>query len=411
MFVNFDKVFNKKNQTEVKVPSAMIDYLNTQLPDGVKYIADTDGCKVVSEKESFTIGGFLYKPTPEQKKILGKNYSQDDLFKYFYNAQKPIPLELKKEGYILLNGQEFPIDRLSYNPYNPIKYVSGTTFIYPHPFPAPFPLTVSGNGFSRELIFKRIPNESVDIAVFESEKEKPLFVKYFINEIKHTLNVTFSFNLAYAKTIRDIVEATAIYNAFVDGKGALANQSIISQSDTSKIKKYDEDSLTFWKKVLNIEETLNLTFVPPENDIDFATMCLVEELYQNLINNQPIRKNRKIESIDGKWEMKSEEDIKSSIGEPLFFEFEGQSKFSLFEQDFELPCIIAIFNSKLVRYVLKNDKYTLYLDNESEDKKMYTSILNFAAVENLKTYKAEDNNQRITLFHNAKIIQEYFKKD
>lgn len=410
MFVNFDKVFNKRNETEIKVPSAMINYLNTQLPEGIKYVADKDGCKVVSEKESFTIGGFLYKPTSEQKKILGKNYSYDDLLKYFYNAQKPIPLELKKDGYILLNGQEFPIDRLSYNPYNPIKYVSGTVFIHPHPFPSPFPLTVSGNGFSRKLIFKRVPNESVNIAVFESEKDQPLMVKYFLDETKHTLNVTFSFNLSYVKTIRDIVEATAIYNAFVDGKGEIAKQQIVSQSDTSKIKKYDEDSLMFWKKVLSIEEVLDLKFTPPENDIDFGTMCLVEELYQNLINNEPIKKNRKIESIDGKWDMKSEEDLKSSIDKTLFFEFEGQSKFSLFGQDFELPCLIAIFNSKLVKYSLKKEKYTLYLDNESENNKMYISILNFVKEDNLKAYRKDDSEQ-ITLFHNAKTVQEYLKNN
>ena len=166
----------------------------------------------------------------------------------------------------------------------------------------------------------------------------------------------------------------------------------------------------FWKKVLSIEEVLDLKFTPPENDIDFGTMCLVEELYQNLINNEPIKKNRKIESIDGKWDMKSEEDLKSSIDKTLFFEFEGQSKFSLFGQDFELPCLIAIFNSKLVKYSLKKEKYTLYLDNESENNKMYISILNFVKEDNLKAYRKDDSEQ-ITLFHNAKTVQEYLKNN
>lgn len=51
MFVDFNRVFNNKPQTELKIPKAMIDKLNVSLPKGVRYVADEDGnCRIVSEK-------------------------------------------------------------------------------------------------------------------------------------------------------------------------------------------------------------------------------------------------------------------------------------------------------------------------------------------------------------------------
>ena len=69
MFVDFNKVFKNKNQTELTVPKAVLDYMNQSLPEGVKYVAQEDGtCIVTSTTESLTIGGFTFEPTEEQKK-------------------------------------------------------------------------------------------------------------------------------------------------------------------------------------------------------------------------------------------------------------------------------------------------------------------------------------------------------
>ena len=98
MFVDFDKVFNDKPQLEIETPTAVIDYLNQQLPDGVKYIIDKDGdCVITSSTgDSISLGGFLFVPDENQKAALGPNFEYDDVTQYFYNAQKNIPLKLKK---------------------------------------------------------------------------------------------------------------------------------------------------------------------------------------------------------------------------------------------------------------------------------------------------------------------------
>ena len=132
---------------------------------------------------------------------------------YSYNSQNPIPLQLKKEGYILLNGEDFPIDKIRYNPYCPVTIVSGKMFMYPPKFPKPFTLTIGGKKYSRQLTFHRIPNESVHIAAFESQNEQPLMVQYFLDQPKHTISFNISFNLPYATTVRDVVESTSIFNS------------------------------------------------------------------------------------------------------------------------------------------------------------------------------------------------------
>ena len=127
MFVDFNRVFKNKSQTQLSVPSAFINYMNRSLPEGVKYVVDEDGnCVITGTDNSISIGGFSFELTDEQKRILGKNYTDKDVYDYFYNIQKPIPLTMIKDGYILLNGHEFPVEKMAYNPLAPIKYVSGS---------------------------------------------------------------------------------------------------------------------------------------------------------------------------------------------------------------------------------------------------------------------------------------------
>ena len=42
MFVDFNRVFSGKPQTELKVPDAMVEHLSSQLPLGVRYNSKTN---------------------------------------------------------------------------------------------------------------------------------------------------------------------------------------------------------------------------------------------------------------------------------------------------------------------------------------------------------------------------------
>lgn len=409
MFVDFNRVFKNKTQTQLSVPNVFIDYMNRSLPTGVKYVIDSDGhCVITSTTESCNIGGFKFVPTEEQKKILGKNFTHQDILDYFYNIQKPIPLVLDKDGYILLNGQEFPVEKMAFNPFAPIKYISGSFHMYPQKFPEPFPIKIGCNKYERILLVKRIPNDSVSIAAFESDKEAPFYIQYFIDSKKQTLKLNVSFNISKAKTIRDIVESTSIYNAFLDGKGTFLGRALDVKLDSSSSKRFDDNSILFWEKVLQIEEHLATSFVPPQEDVDFDTICLVEQLYQNLINRLPTRSRKLINSIDGNWDFNSpQKGIKDAIGHPIFFECEVTSRIELFGAILELPTLLCIFNSVLKEYPQKGKKQKLIFVDESEEKKRYISGMCFKTEGKLKEYKTINHNKMITLFHDAKMPHEY----
>ena len=214
MFVDFNRVFKGKPQSQLAVPPALIEYLNRSLPEGVKYVADENGnCVITGTDNSFTLGGFSLDLTDEQKKILGKHYTDKDVYEYSYNAQQPIRLSLIKDGYVLLNGQEFPVKEMAYNPLASIKCVSGSFWLSPPRLPDPFEIKVGCDKYERTLKVSRVPNNSISIWAFESEKEEPLCLKYFADRKTQRMTLNISLNLGRAKSVKDIVESTSIYNA------------------------------------------------------------------------------------------------------------------------------------------------------------------------------------------------------
>lgn len=409
MFVDFNKVFNnKKPQARITIPPALISHLNKSLPTGVKYIAEDDGtCRIIGENGSLTVGGCIFEPTKEQKKILGENYTQEDVVEYFYNMQKPIPLKLKKDGYILLNGEEFPVDKIMYNPLKPpIKYICGSFVMYPSPFPKSSNLKIGCEQYERELLITRVPNNSVYVSAFESNKDDPLWVSFFIDRRDEKITFNVSFNLKNAKTISDIIESTTIYNAILQGKGTMLGKPLDSVDISKDSKLFDEGSIMFWEKVLEIEKCLDVHFKPPKEDIDFETVSLVEKLYQNLINKTPVRDNHTINSIDGKKEI-STKTLDEVVGKPMYFEFEATSNMELFGVKKELPAIMGVFNAKLESYTQKGDKQKIIFADESSEKQRYTSVMYFKSEKDLKNFRNGNREQITAILRSAKKTKEY----
>ena len=159
--------------------------------------------------------------------------------------------------------------------------------------------------------------------------------------------------------------------------------------------------------MLLIEDKLNVSFMPPQEDVDSSIILIVETLYQNLIKEIPIRDNKKIDSLDGEWDMRDDNEIKKSIGESIYFEFQMTSHISLFGVELDLPGVIGIFNATLSNFSVKGKRYKLLLENLNEEKHMYTSVLRFSNEDLLEAYMQKDSNERITALHEAKTAQDH----
>ncbi len=411
MFVDFNKTFNKKNQNDIKVPDILAKYLSEQLPKGLEYIVEEDMIFVVPKVgERISFGDIFLNPTEEQKKILGENPTYNEILEYSYNSQSEIPVKTKNDNNIIkLNGEDFSLEKLAYAPMLPIKKKLTSFFMKPLSFPKAFNIDIGNGEYSKKLTISRIPNQSVYIAKYTSETNQPLRIEYLHDNRSNTISsFKMSFDLSYAKTIKEIVETTVIFNAFTSGNGYIGEKCLNNFCDPTAVK-YDEKIISFWKNLLKLEELLNIQFTTPKENLDFEDMCIAEELYQNLVNKVPIRSKEKITSIDGDWEWISEDSLNAAIGLPIFLQFNTTLKCTLFEKDIELPCIIGVFNSKLSKYTRNGEKYKIYMEDESPETHSYISTMCFKSKSELQTYTNEEFNKKIELFRNAKKAYEYLK--
>lgn len=414
MFVNFNKVFKEKQPTEHTIPPALLEYFSSLLPPNLRYTVDKNGnCLLVSKTESINVGGFQFAPTDKQRKVLGEHYTINDVLNYCENSQQPIPLKLNKEGVLLINGSEFPIDRLVFNPFKQLKYKCGTCYMYPYKLPEPFTVKLGCPKYSKDVSIKRVPNNSVSVAAFESNKNDVINIKYFVDIANKTIKFNMSINATQAKTFRDIVIATSIYNAFIDGEGTFNNQPFSIRLDTEKAKKFDQKTILFWEKILKIEDALGVLFVPPLENIDLNSIYLVERLFQNLINHRPVRDINKIDSIDTKWDLNNPDmDLDNLIGKAIVLQFEVTENIELFGVKLQLPALTGIFNSVVKEYsITKEGKQKLILVDESEEKKRYTSIICFKTEDEMKSYKSPEFQKVVDLLHEAKTVQEYLQNE
>lgn len=409
MFVDFNKVFKDKPKSQMSIPQPLVDYMNNSLPEGVKYVADENGSyEITSETGSLSIGGFVLEPTEKQIKILGKNYTQQDVLDYLYNSQKAMPLKLKKEGYILLNGVEFPIEKMSFNPTLPIKYVEESFWIYPSKFPEASPIKMGSDKYERDILISRVPNESVNIMCFESSNDEPLKVQCFINKKGKSLTMNLSLNLKNARTVLDLVQVTSIYNAFIDGKATFLGHSFGSRLKDGSVKKFDERSISFWEKVLDIERILRVEFCPSQDTVAVEDIYLVEQLYQSLVNKIPTRDNQIINSLNGKWDFVNLGwDINDMLGKPMFFRFVCTSHIELFGIKKDLPTLVGVVNAVLEEYRINGKKQEVIFGDESQEKKRFNSIMFFESEDELSKFVEGNHQEIIEMFQNAKKPSEY----
>lgn len=413
MFIDFDEVFNKENGTPINIPEPLLTYLSKDLPQGLQYIADETGYCVVSSMDGSDVklSGFSLEPTSEQKIVLGENATIEEIISYSYNAQQNIPIKLNREGYIKLNGKEISVERLQFNPFYENRYVPGSFEMKPSEFPEPFEINIGYEETERKITISRIANESVNIAAYESKKEnEPLYIKFYVNEKENTLQLSIGMELKYAKDVKELLEVLAIYKAFLEGRGVILNEEVTGTPDNWEHTGFDEKIEIFWNKVLNIEQYLNVRFQIPRDEVDIESRVFVEKIYQNLIKKKPVRENKGINKATGEWTFKKEDEVWNFIGKVLYFQFEATEVCTLFGVDIELPCIVGLYNARLVNIEQADGKYDVIFENESEEHKMYMTSLCFKDKVELRKYKEMNEGHISETFHSAKDVIEYLNE-
>lgn len=279
----------------------------------------------------------------------------------------------------------------------------------PPKFPEPFELELGCEKYKRKLTFQRVPYASLDKSKFQSVNGDPLRMEFIVCEEDYSVKMTLGFDLKKANTVKDIVETVFIYNAYCDGKGLLMGHPVGGGKDKVEDKKFDEKSARFWEKVLEIEEKLNLNFIPPKDDIEFETICMIEQLYQNLICKKPIKKRDIATSITSDMNMREGINLDDLIGKQIFFQYKATTTFELFEMQFSLPSIVGIFNSIFESYEILDNKTKVILGTKDKGQKPFTAILCFASDSDMNEYVKENPDCYENILSKAKFPQDYLE--
>lgn len=411
MFVDFNHVFKEKPISETKLPQAVLEQLNETLPKGIRYVSgDNSDVIMVGENGQVNLGGFTIIIPKEFKEVLGNHFRTDDILQLSYNAQIPLKIKLDHEGFLKINGQEVPIERVRYNIFNDAKYVKGSLTAYPQRFPEPtkLHLATENKKYSCDLKVYRKPYLSLDEVHFSTEEGKPLQLFYTLPNNINDGKVTLKLQLQNATTIREIVESIFIYNDFFERskqKDDIGSNHRVFREKSIHGKPYDRKSALFWEKVLQVEEKLGVHFVPPEGDTGYQIMCDVEELYQSLICNKSFRENRFVSELTAEFHMEEGRKLEEAKGKELVFRYRREMEYEMFGVSFKIPAIIAVFHA-CVDQIEKMEGESVRLTFKETSQHAYSSIMCFESEEKLEEFVNAHEMDFMSLMENSRLVGE-----
>ena len=403
MFVDFDNVFNRK--TSFSIPQSLVEYYSAQLPDGLVY-KEEDGILYIVDQNSSEkhIGKVIPELTAEIKKGLGDHTSFSDLMQLLYNSQQSICLSPQDGESLTFNDKEIRINQMIISPFKNNEVTK--LYITPPPFPPPKTVRIKNDKYEEELHIKRIPNNSVNVIMVESEKDKPLFFHASIDtENSKNSNLSFKYNLSNAHTIRDLAVSLSLYNSLFEGTAFFDGAPIPKDRKVQGVP-INKQSLQFWEKVLKIEDLLELRFVPPSEDVQNEDVYLVEQLYQSLINKTPTRSLGQVNTLQGKWKSVDEKTFKSMPNTITNFSYSINSTISLFDQSFNLFCFVGIFGVLVEDCSIDNDSFFIKMKDPDGKRRSYMSVMYFLNEESVEDYLS-NYDKAIEALEDAKSVLEF----
>ena len=272
----------------------------------------------------------------------------------------------------------------------------------PSPFPEPFEMVFSGNGYDKTLHMQRTPHKSLYTQRFESVEKAPLSVGYYIDVHEKKFTITFNLCMKNVKTVLEVLSAYEIYNAFMDGKGKIGGIQF-SESIQSSEKKISQETIDFWGKLYKLENVFGISF-DIKDGITVGDARCVEEIYRCIVQKKPYKTYKQYNSVKGKSIPK---DLCNNmpIEKEIFFEFKAYGHYELLGQTIELKGVCGIFGASIKNMVpvdSSGDGEITMMLQPAEGKRMYESVMLFLTDEDVEKFRK--NKDRIKLMENAEEI-------
>ena len=409
MFSNFKDAFIKKPQFTVKTPDAVLETISKGLPDGFKYVHDHDGlCRLECEGVlNVTPKRFAF---PEQARAMfekKQNVTIQDALEYAYNSQTRIELLPDEEDCYIVNGSKIKRSEFVAAPLKGLEFTEGHLYIFPPAFPEPFPIEVSGNGYSLTVMMKRQPMNSFTEMKFQSVGESVIELTYIINA---EANTTMQFNIKTRPSNKasEVLASKEIFNAFVLGKGSIGGASI-THSETDQAKVVSEEALKFWRKTVAVENALNITF-EVDQEISIDDIRTIDALFRCIVERKPYKTYQKDSTLRGVGDFDdlSQSRANTPIGKEILFEYIEDVTVKLFGVEINLCAITDMFDCVVSEIELppEGSSGEFYIKLTSADgKRMYSSTQYYI---NHETMEADHSDKaHIDEFQQATELEAY----
>ena len=408
MFVDFEKTYNQKPLSQSKVPALMLNMLNENLPEGFIYESLEDGTCIVTSKNDNTVFGDLLIADEDLsfiKQYLGDSFDAQDVIDFSYNSQKPIKFKTKRNGFIKINDHEIPLSQYIVKPLDPLEMKEGYFYAAPPKFPEPFFVSITGGKVTKQLKVHRVPDYSVDLAVFESE-EDIITIRYSINQQTNEFHCSVNLHVESAKTVEELVEALNLYDSLIKGNGVFANEPLLRLNVSDGVKISVHNQCVFWNKVLKIQPLVPVDFKPLLDDVDYELIRIIEELYQGLVLGKNYHSARNIITVKSQfnWDIDKKDSI---INTKVFLKFNGFCKYECLGEKLEIPCNVYVIN------VIVDDVSDI--DNQTELKLKYgedsKTIIRMFLDKDLQEEDLKNVEDPSTVLNNAVSIKEIINNE
>ncbi|GGH41230.1 hypothetical protein GCM10008014_00610 [Paenibacillus silvae] len=394
MFSNFKESF-KKNDGYI-IPKEIVESLNKRLPDGLIYkrVAKDHVFAVPSDGKEMRLSANI--KLPENLRI----YKPDQLFEILYRTQTG--LKIDKNVPVKINGTEIALDEAALAPLITSENVE--FFLQPRPFPPPYVLDFSGNGYIRTLTMQRQPLADLNKTFIKNIDNDGLQVSMTINEDTETLRFSFNFNLQKVNSINELLSVLFVYQAFIQGNGQVIGLKLPPAPINEVERETLNDLLLFWKRMSSVENKLGIQFpldLPLNDDEDIWLM----KLYSSFVKEEPFRENIKYTSIT--FDPPENFDRNRLISQAAGFTFLQPENITLLGVDLELFAVMGVYNlriSDIISSKKEQGKFECIIENKSSQN-------SFRSMRYFKTYEeALEFQKDIRALHEARDLFSIFEE-
>lgn len=361
MLGNFRKIFIDKPNTNVDIPSGILESLAYNLPEGFSYTDIGNGfCKLMIPNGTQIKGRLRLEGASMEN--LQKCKTFNDLVSYAINIQKPIQLLPSEDGFYYLNDNPFTYEQFVKSPLNDIVLNDGVIKYIPPEFNYELKLPISADGKKDLVILKRVPFDSLNQLKFVSKEDTGFVISVFVSIESPTMKISVATDFSNAGSVKNVCNSIFWFNAFAQGKFKIFGK-LVNENNEANLTPYDDDTIAFWKQLYDIEKKVNVSF-DVSNGVYDRDVINVRELYRSIVEKKPFRKDETITCLSAFDESKSIDEMKEYIGKELFFRFLKEEKKVVMGVQLEVVGIKYIYGTKIKSfdYEQESRKYCFVLE-------------------------------------------------